>query len=821
MKLPLCLATSLAGGLLVAAAASAVEVANADGLKFFEAKIRPALVAHCYQCHSADEKIKGGLRLDSRVGSRHGGDSGPAVVPGDLGESLLWTAVNWGDEDYQMPPKKRLPPAVVADLKRWIEMGAPDPRVAEKRVVASAIDIEAGRGFWSFEEPVKTAPPVVADAGWAESDVDRFVLAKLEALGLHPAADAEPETLLRRLYFDLIGMPPSPEEIIRYAGEWKVDPDRAYREKVDELLASERYGERWGRHWLDVARYAESSGRDVNMTFPHAWRYRDYVIDSFNADKPYDRFIMEQIAGDLLEIESDADWQQNLIATGFLAIGTKGLNERDPRQFALDLADEQIDTTSQAFLGLTIACARCHDHKTDPIPTADYYALVGIFQSTKTYFGTVAVATNRRGSKLLELPVAERRSLGRVSLKELGEMRKRIGDVEAQLAEARAQNRRDRGKANAARTVRRLVTTLAQLRSRFESYDGEGFVKTVAMGVQDRERPVEPSVLVRGELDKPAQKVSRGIPQVFARSGSPSRMRSDSSGRLELAKWIASGRNPLTARVVVNRVWGHLFGRGIVSSPDNFGATGMRPTHPALLDHLALRLVGGGWSLKGLIRELVNTRSYRMGSAFDATAYRVDADNELLWRMSPRRLDAESLRDAMLAASGQLDTRRPVGSMVATAGDVVVGRRVSSALFSRPADYRSVYLPVVRDALPEALALFDVADPSLVTGVREETNVPGQALYLMNNSFVIAQAGAMAKRLMAGADTERERFADAFFLCFGRPAREVELAASSAFVQRFQIAAAGAGKSREQVQILALAMFCQSLFASAEFRYLN
>lgn len=788
---------------------------STEQVTFFEAKIRPLLAEHCYQCHSSEEKVKGGLTLNTRAGLQHGGDSGPVVVPGDAEASLLFKAISWVDGDLEMPPKRKLPASKVAEFRQWIEMGAPDPRVLEELTVDSEIDIEAGRQFWSFQRPERPAVPEPADRSWPRSEIDHFVLERLEQAGLAPVADARPDQLLRRLYYDLIGLPPTPEEIRAYGKAWREDPDAAYRAKVDELLASNQFGERWGRHWLDVARYAESSGKEVNLPFPQAWRYRDYVIDSFNADKPYDRFVMEQIAGDLLPIGSDEEWQQNLIATGFLAIGTKGLNERDPRQFAVDLADEQIDATTQAILGLTVSCARCHDHKTDPIPTSDYYALSGIFQSTKTYFGTVNVIINRRGTKLLELPIADKRPVDSLSRDDMDRMRGRISDLEQQLAEAQQSARRGQstGQATNIQNVIRLRSALAQARARLNEYGEDGVAKTLAMGVQDHDVPFEPRVLIRGEIDQPAQRVPRGLLQVLADPDGPTAVPNRSSGRLELARSLASPDNPLTARVLVNRVWGHLFGLGIVASANNFGATGQSPSHPELLDYLAVRFMDGGWSVKSLIRELVNTRSYQMGTTFVAGAYEQDPDNELLWRMHPRRLDAEALRDAMLHVSGELDPRRPRGSVVGDGG----GLRLNPELINQPDDYRSVYLPILRDALPESLALFDAADPTIVTGERDETNVPGQALYLMNNPFVIEQAGALAKRLLAEAGTTRERISRAFLLCYGRSATGAEIEASEAFLRRFEIAA---GKG-DEVDGLTLSGFCQALLTSAEFRYLN
>ncbi|MFP6882859.1 MAG: PSD1 and planctomycete cytochrome C domain-containing protein [Roseibacillus sp.] len=811
-----------ATGLLPAQAEE--EVPSAEEVKFFEAKIRPVFVEYCYKCHSTDEKIKGGLQLDTREGLRHGGDSGPALVPGKPEESLLWTAITWQDEDYEMPPKQKLSESIRADFRKWIEMGAPDPREREKIVLRTEIDIAEGRQFWSFQKPEKTSLPAVEAVDWPQSEVDRFLLAALEEEDLTPARDAEADALLRRLYIDLIGLPPTPEEFAAYGVAWRKDPVAAYRAKVDELLARPQFGERWGRHWLDVARYAESSGKEINMTYPHAWRYRDYVIDSFNEDKPYDQFVREQVAGDLLEIESDEDWQENLIATGFLALGPKGLNERNPRQFALDLADEQIDVTTQAILGLTVSCARCHDHKSDPIPTVDYYALSGIFQSTRTYFGTVNLAVSRRGTKLLDLPVADEAPLRSMSAREMAFVKERLSEAEEELVEMERtarENRRTGGNNNAQQQILRLRRTVTGFRARLNGVDSEGVGKSLGMGVQDYPRPVEPVVLVRGELDKPAQEVPRGFLQVLAHEGTPETLPSDGSGRLQLAQWLTSAENPLPARVMVNRIWQKLFGQGLVTSTSNFGATGQAPSHPELLDYLAVRFVEEGWSVKAMIRGLVNTRAYQLSSEFNREAYLKDPGNVLLWRFTPRRLDAEVLRDAMLCASGEMDLERPRGSTVARAGDTVVGQRLSPELLNRQVTYRSVYLPFVRDGLPESLALFDAADPNLVTGERESTNVPGQALYLMNNGFVLRRGDVMAQRLGKETQEAEERIRLAFKLAYGRKASTLEMEQAKEFLWSFTAAAVKKGEERSRAGYKALRVFCQALLVSAEFRYLN
>ena len=802
--------------LIISLALGASGIAGAElspeGVEFFEKKIRPALVNYCYECHAEGEKIKGGLRVDYRDGLIHGGDSGAAIVPGDLDESLLYTSITWADDDYEMPPKRKMPDEVIADFKKWIEMGAPDPRVPEKTVVQTEIDIEKGKEFWAFQKPKKAALPSVKNEEWSEKPVDRFVLAKLEEAELAPAKEARPEELLRRLTFDLTGLPPTVEEIEKYAKAWKADPVVAYEEKVDELLARPQFGERWGRHWLDVARYGDSTGKEANQATPMAWRYRDYVIDSVNQDTPYDRFLMEQIAGDLLPIKDDEEWKRNLIATGFLAVGPKGLGERNPRQFAMDLADEQIDAMSQAVLGLTVSCARCHDHKSDPIPTADYYSMAGIFLSTKTYFGTVNTAVSRRGTKLLELPVEDEVPVGQLTTRELEFLKDRVKQLEEELFELSQANRQARREGNAVANAIRVRTQLSVARNRVAQYDENGKAKPFAMGVQDRDRPMDATVLIRGELDKPAQQVERGFLQVLGVEGQD--CPDDASGRLELAQWLTSPENPLTARVKVNRIWSKLFGKGIVGSVDNFGASGELPSHPELLDYLAIKFMDDGWSVKGMIRELVMTESYRMASTYRSEAFEKDPDNRLIWRRSPRRLDAEEIRDAMLAASGEMLWKRPLGTML-NGGSRLRGLRLEESAVNREASYRSVYLPTARDMLPEAMGLFDGVDGNIVKGTREQTNVPGQALYLMNSSFVMEQSALMAETILEETEDREEFVRLAFMKSFGRVPRAEEKEAALEFFRRFR------SYQDEEDNLMMLSAFCQGLIGSAEFRYLN
>lgn len=804
----------------------ALEQPSSEEIQFFESKIRPLLAENCYRCHSASEKIRGGLVLDSRAGLRQGGDSGDALVPGDLEASLLWQAVNWEDEDYQMPPKEKLSEAAIADIREWILMGAPDPRGTQDLAVTREIDLEAAREHWSFQVPTKKALPEIQKRDWPAADVDHFILSKLEARELVPAPEAQPAELLRRLSFDLVGLPVSPEEVDAFIVAWRENPEKAYTEKVESLLERPQFGERWGRHWLDVARYAESSGKEVNTTFPQAWRYRDYVIDAFNADKPFDEFVREQIAGDLLPAADDAVWQEHLVATGFLALGPKGLNERNARQFAADLVDEQIDTMSQAVLGLTVACARCHDHKSEAIPTTDYYALAGIFQNTKTFFGTVNQGNTRRATNLLELPQADDVALKTFTKREQAGLRKRLEQSEKELAEVvrqRAQERRNPGKPRSNDLVRRfqrLRASTALMRSSLESIDPKsGAMKALAMGVQDASSVKGTKVLIRGDVDKPGEEVERGFLQVLPHTASTVLPGAAESGRLQLAQWLTSPSNPLTARVFVNRAWQHLFGRGLVETPNDLGVSGRAPTHPELLDHLAVTFMDTGWSTKALVRELVHTKTYRMSSKVDEKALSEDPNNALHWRHEPRRLDAEAFRDALLFVSGQLDLDRPLGSQVASMGSASFGSRLRQSGASEDSlECRSVYLPMVRDAVPESLALFDAADTNLVTGKRESTSVPGQALYMMNNPFVIAQSKALAQRLMKEADRPRDRVARAYEIAYGRKASALEIAAALRYLRNFSQASE---ESKAKRWRLSMESLCQSLLASAEFRYIN
>ena len=771
-----------------------MKFADAD-LAFFEKNIRPVLIKSCYECHSAEaDKLKAGLALDARVALLKGGDSGAAVVLGKPEESLLIKSLRHDDPDLKMPPEKhggKLSEAVIANFVEWVKRGAPMP---EGQAVAVAQKMEARMDHWAFK-PVEDSPaPAVKSTSWPRTEVDRFVLAELEKKGLAPVADAEPAALLRRVHLDLTGLPPTAEQVTAFLAapsESRIDG------VIDELMKSPQFGERWGRHWLDVARYAESSGKETDFAYPHAWRYRDYVIKAFNADMPFDQFIREQIAGDLFDARDDKERAELLIATGFLAIGPKSHIEKNPLQFEMDVVDEQIDTVSQAFLGLTAACARCHDHKYDPVSQRDYYALAGIFRSTDTKFGTVEMIQNNNASTLVPLPAGAGQpdALKPLTPRERSRLEGSIAQKSARLAELTKQ--RMFASSEFVQTRLRLATD----KSHLAAYEADGTPKQFVTCVLERDKPRDSALLIRGEVQKPGDMVQRGLPMLAKTSAAiPS-----GSGRKELASWISSPDNPLTARVIVNRVWLHLFGQGIVTTPDNFGLSGQAPSHPALLDHLATRFVKEGWSVKKLIRELMTSRVYALSTAHDAKNFEADPDNTLLWRMTPRRLDAESIRDAMLLTAGKLDLTPPTGSAVGAYGEgYAVGANTKQ--IDQVSPHRSVYLPVVRNLPLESLTLFDMTPGSIVTGQRPQTTVPAQSLYLLNSPYVLKAAEFAAQRLLTDRPkSEPHRVKLAYERIFNRPPTDSEVEAALKFVKT----------KPDATQ--AWAALCQSLWASHEF----
>ncbi|HRI11935.1 MAG TPA: PSD1 and planctomycete cytochrome C domain-containing protein [Verrucomicrobiota bacterium] len=832
-----------------------------EQLQFFEKKIRPVLVEKCYDCHSEESgKMKSDFVLDSRDGIRIGGERGPGIVPFKPDDSFVIRAIRQ-EGRLAMPPDSKggiLPDEVIADFEKWVSMGAPDPRDASK--VASTeplkpekpVDWAKEREFWAFQKPQATPPPKVRDAKWPKSDIDRFILAKLEEKGLKPVADADKRALTRRVYYDLTGLPPTPEQLEAFI---KDRSQNALENLVDHLLASRHFGEQWGRAWLDVARYGESTGLDRNLNFPYAWKYRDYVISSFNADKPYDRFIQEQIAGDLLSYKDQAERDQLLIATGFLAIGPKGLNETRPKYSKFQVVDDQIDTTTRGFLGLTVSCARCHDHKFDPIPTRDYHALAGIFSSTDTLYGTVGGRGNRRPTPLLGLAGNPDRDV--------------LNGGGPTPNMAVNTNRNFNGRTNNFANRRGGTNGAAGRRGGFgprptnaEPVERVAARGPYAMGVKDLE-PADSPLYFRGDLSKPKEVVPRGFLRILELKDAPA-LPEDSSGRLQYAEWITHPENPLTARVAVNRAWQQLFGVGIVATSDNFGHLGVAPTHPELLDYLAAKFVSEqNWSIKQLVRSLVLTRAYQLSSQIAEKANEVDPGNTLLWRASPRRLKAESIRDSILAASGRLDLEPLQGAVTADFGDGYYGVNIWPTDFPTDFRKRSVYLPVPRDVVPEELSLFDFPNPNLVIARREDTTSPNQALYLLNNPFVQSESVHFARRLLTAKESDEKRIRQAYKATLLREPTSAEIKRARQFIREqvheyqgsddlssltsndengtltLEIVSnavrangtpaevvkrtsklAAVEKPRDQ-QEAAWSLFTQSLFANAEFRYLR
>jgi hypothetical protein len=868
------------------------------GIAFFEAKIRPVLVQECYSCHAATaKKVKANLLLDTRAATLKGGDTGPALVPGKPKESLLLKALRH-EGDTKMPPKGKLADAVIADFTKWIEMGVPDPRDGQS-VAVTKVDWNQARKFWLFQPVRKPASPQVKDAAWTHNDIDRFILAKLEAQQLHPAAQADRRTLIRRVSFDLIGLPPTPEEIDAFL---KDDSPDAFAKVVDRLLASPHYGERWGRYWLDVARYAEDQAHTFAVKpYSNAWRYRDWVIDAFNADMPYDRFVKLQIASDLMD-DGTIAFVKHRSALGFFGLGAQYYKGND--KVVAEELDDRVDTLGRGFLALTVSCARCHDHKFDPIPTQDYYSLAGVFFNTK----------------LSDVPLADKAEVDRFEAgqKKVLEMDKklkdflksektrlaeaRVGDIAAYMVAARklqarrlekpnfsAAEQAKEEKLNAALLDRWMkyldrnaqkVTALDSWRklpmpakgavdvapdvmetakafqqhvqeilknSRpdktktelLDSLFGDKGVFAVGDGELMGKLPMEKKQqmdVMKGELEKRKKEAPPAPPsahaltetgttdmKVFVR-GDPKQLGEvaprrflhvlagenptpfqKGSGRLELADAIASKDNPLTARVLVNRLWQHHFGRGIVGTPSNFGELGERPTHPELLDYLAARFIESGWSIKKMHREILLSATYQQAASQPHTTGRdpqlVDPDNRLLWRMNRRRLDVEPWRDALLSVSGQLDR--------ATGGPTLDLNAESNRR-------RTVYAKISRHELNGLLRLFDFPDANITSEKRTETTVPQQQLFVLNSPFFVARAKALASRLTAEAGDDAARIRRAYVLAYGRTASDAEVGVATRY-----LATKDAADETTKNQLTRWERYCQALLAGNEFLYVD
>ncbi len=918
----------------------------ANPADFFEKKIRPIFADNCQGCHNPELKT-GGLDLSTPESFANGGQSGPIVSPDNPAGSRLLRVVSY-EEKLKMPPRMKLGDPQIAALREWVMAGAPWPG-AEATLPTSIEEQRAGtretpfteeqRNFWAFQPVNDPAPPEVRRESWVQSPIDRFVLARLEQEGLAPASPADKLTLLRRATFDLTGLPPTEEEIARFTAD--ASPD-AFERVVTRLLASPRHGERWGRHWLDVARYADSTGNDEDHRYPHAWRYRDYVIAAFNEDTPYDQFVREQIAGDLLPSDDpDGVNRRGIVATGFLALGPKALAQRDKDKMLYDVYDEQMDVVTKAFMGLTVTCARCHDHKFDPILTKDYYSLAGIFASTRSFrFPRVFVSKpwvtplapeeeyqgylrhrDAIAAKRFEIDDIVGEHLERHNRRLVGSLAKymaaarrlyhdatnpaataaderldedvlsrwvsylepRTDDDRSHLSDWRSAPEQELPKIALAyqgrfeeiacewhETMRRWRQAVKRAvkdknmpppdRPKFDPEEdrffhdvhfAEGGPFTLSEQEQDAVIPaptaaavaglrqelkhleatlppepelassvaegdvVQQKVFIRGDHHNPGEPVSRGFPAILGRWGEPPV--AQGSGRLALAEWLTRDDHPLTARVMMNRIWHWHFGEGLVRSPNNFGKLGERPTHPELLDYLAKRFVEGGWSVKKMHRLLMLSSTYQMSSEATADTLAKDRENKLLTRFERRRLDIEAIRDGLLAIDGSLDLEMG-GTLQSGYGTDRENSNDRLSLNPEKVNRRLVYLPLRRANLPTLLNLFDFGDATTTTGKRSGTNVAPQALFMMNSEFVAARARNLARKLLDddSGPENAQRLERAYLITLNRPPESHEIESGLAYLDRLGSRASGSMEGLDAWQSL-----CRVLMASNEFIYLE
>lgn len=839
--MPIRLAISLFIALFLCRHVSAQD-ADRGKVDFFESKVRPLLLSKCVECHGPDAQ-EGNLRLDSRDAILKGGDYGPALKAGEPNESWIVKATRYDHDDLKMPPTGKLSQEQIDAITKWVADGAVWPASSAPmadptgKPTTSVVDAN----FWAFQPVKPQAAPEVTDAAWPQSSIDRFILARLEQSKLHPTGDASKATLIRRLTFDLTGLPPTPEEVEAFVND--ADP-RAIEKLVDRLLASPAFGERFGRHWLDVTYFADTTGIGRRTPLTDAWRYRDYVIAAFNSDMPFNQFAREQIAGDLLPAADDATRERQLTATGFVVLGPWHHFDMDREKLTMDVVDLQIDALGRTFMGMTLGCARCHDHKFDPITAKDYYALAGIFKSTKTINGSSV--------NLTDLPQSPAEAQSHAAAKqawenhekglttEKDEAAKKIGELEKQIATLNEppqpvsttsgpSDDAPRDEKAIAKEKRELEKSIKQLRGRIGQIDGDlSFWRQVtpttkrAISAADQAAPADVKINLRGNVHVLGDVSPRGFPEVVKWEGAPA-PNPAASGRLELANWLTDPRHPLAARVYVNRLWKHLFGAGLVPTADNFGSRGDRPSHPELLDYLAGRLVELDWSTKSLIREMVLTRTYQLDSRVVPECAAVDPDNKLLWRMSPRRLEAEAIRDSVLAVSGQLDFTRSGPTLPITRANLHINTpsflEDDAKIEPHVKNRRSVYQPIMRGSLfrdLDVLTLFDFADPDQIVAVRAATTVPTQSLFLLNSDFIKEAAQKLAASTLADSDEDSARISRIYVTLFGRAARDAEIADARAFLESSR----STRTSTNDAAVLDdWTELCRALLISAEFLY--
>ncbi|MEK6258786.1 MAG: PSD1 and planctomycete cytochrome C domain-containing protein [Planctomycetota bacterium] len=799
----------LFGSAVAAGVARAETEPTAEQVRFFETSIRPLLADKCHKCHGA-EKQWGTLRLDSREAMLRGGDTGPAIVPGKPEESLLIRAINHADDSLKMPPKEKMTDKQIADVTRWVKLGARFPTAT-----ASKKKPTRDPNHWAFQPAAETAVPQTKNSAWSREPLDQFILVKLEAAQLAPTAVASKRTRIRRATFDLTGLPPTPEEIAEFLADERPD---AFARLIDRLLASPAYGERWGRHWLDVARYADSNGLDENVAHGNAWRYRDYVVSSFNQDQPFEEFLVEQLAGDLLPATDDATRHRLLIATGFLALGPKVLAEVDETKMQMDIIDEQIDTVGRAILGLTLGCARCHDHKFDPIETADYYGLAGIFKSTRTmeHFKKVA--------KWHENPIPSPSALALKTAHD-AQVAQRKETIQAlvEKADAAVKASLPAGEAPPAKLETKYPdetkAELKRLRDELTQFEKSAPEMPTAMGVSEA-AIVDVAIHIRGNPLKLGEVVPRRVPRVLA-VASELKLDGQHSGRLEMARWLVDPNHPLTSRVLVNRVWRWHFGKGLVRTPDNFGLLGEPPTHPELLDWLARRTMQRGWSLKALHRQIVQSTTYQLDSHPDRTLTERDPENRLFGRTDVRRLEAEAVRDALIAVGGGLDQTLG-GSLLTVKNRAYFFDHTSKDLTDYTSQRRSVYLPVVRNNVYDVFQLLDYPDAAVPNGDRPTTTIAPQALLMMNSDFVMKCSSDLAATVLTEPhSSDAQRIGSLYLRSYGREPTADEIASAQAFLRDVEQAVSSSEGTREQHRRRAWDSLCHTIVSSNEFIYVK
>jgi len=762
----------------------------------FEKKIRPLLLERCVKCHGS-ETSRNELRLDSKDGVTKGGKRGAVLVPGSPQDSLLLKVVR-REGELKMPPGGQLSSREISDLELWIKQGAVYPQ--SNKIARGTAE------HWSFQPLQKPEVPRVNDSGWVRTPIDAFILSKMEKAGVQPSKEADKRTLLRRVSLDLTGLPPTPSESALFL---KDESANAYENMVNRYLASPAYGERWGRHWLDVARYSDSNGLDENVAHGNAWRYRDYVVQAFNNNKPYNQFIREQIAGDLLPFKSDSEKHSQLIATGYLTLGPKVLAEVDKQKMEMDIIDEQIDTMGKTFLGMTLGCARCHDHKFDPIPTGDYYSLAGVFKSTKTMESFVTIA------KWNENPLANEKEAEQLKQHNarVSESKKKVDDfLEEQRKLLVAEKKLQAEKKATPKEIEALLkdepkASLKKLKDATASLEKSAPELPSAMGVTEG-KVTDVAIHIRGNTDRLGKVMPRAVPVVLSKTNTTT-FPEKASGRVELANWIASPDNPLSSRVMVNRVWRWHFGRGIVPTPDNFGLLGSKPTHPELLDWLANHFIQSDWSIKDLHRTMMFSNTYKQASALIPGNDEKDSSCGLYWRFVPRRLEGEVLRDSLLAVSGQLD-KTMGGSLLQVKNRAFFFDHTSKDMTKYDSNRRSLYLPVVRNNLFVVFSLFDGTDAAVPNGDRSSTTIAPQALFFMNSKLVLDAAEALAQRSMQSATNRDSQVLYLYENILGRGPTNEEAADAANFL-------AQALKLSENDPVKALAAFAQILVSSNEF----